>query len=256
MRADLEAAASIQRSMLPARTGQIKTVKYSASFIPSEEIGGDMFNIVELCDSKIGLYIFDVSGHGVPAALQSVAMSRILSPYNPDASLLLDPPTDGGLSTVVSPCDVVNRLNIRFQSASSKGDFITFLYGVIDHETRTFTYTRAGHPAPIQISGGKVVDIDDKGDIPIGIIPEYDYVDNVLQLAPGDRLFFFTDGIPEASSEDGDRFGEERMVNHLAEFSELNIERCLTRLVKAVRTWLKKDTGDDDMTIMGIEIDG
>ncbi len=254
MRSDLEAAASIQRSMLPARTGQIKTVRYSASFIPCEEIGGDMFNIVELADSKVGLYIFDVSGHGVPAALQSVAMGRILSPFNPEASLLLDPPTDGNLDPVVAPSDVVNRLNIRFQSASSKGDFITFLYGVVDHESRIFTYTRAGHPAPIHISGGKVVDIDDKGDIPIGIVPDYDYVDNVLQLEPGDRLFFFTDGIPEASSEDGERFSEERMVNHLAEFSELSIERCLTRLVKAVKTWQKKDTGDDDMTIMGIEM--
>jgi len=256
MRNDLTAAADMQHSMLPAPSGKIRSLRYASSFMPSEEIGGDLFNLIELSESKISVYIFDVSGHGVPAALSSIAMGRMLIPYIPNASILLDPSKQEDMVDVVEPREVVDRLNSRFQSASSKGDFITFLYGVIDIESSTLTYSRAGHPAPILIRNGCMIEVDDRGDIPIGIIPGYKYSQHTLELSPGERLFFFTDGIPEASNPDGERFGEERMVETLARATNSPIEDSINILMDSIKQWQGKSSGDDDMTILGIELDG
>jgi len=254
MRNDLAAAAAMQQGMIPPLTGRLPGLRYSACYIPSEGIGGDMFNVIELPDSRLGVYIFDVSGHGVAAALQSVAMGRMLSPYNQTASLLLDSFTSDGSPAVVPPRAVVDRLNSRFQSASSKGDFITFLYGILSKDLSTFTYTRAGHPAPVLVSAGSLIDVPDKGDIPIGILPNYSYEENVLKLKPSDRLYFFTDGVLEASNPSRVRFGEEKLHASLAETAALSLEESVERLASAVFEWCGKPATDDDMTVLGIEI--
>jgi sigma-B regulation protein RsbU (phosphoserine phosphatase) len=252
--ADLEAAVKIQQSFLPAPSGEFPGLAYSSFYIPCEEIGGDLFNLVPLDDTYVGVYIFDVSGHGVPAALQSVAMGRLLSNFDPSAGLLLNSGQNGQPATVVQPREVTDQLNAYFQSSSSKGDFITFMYGIINMETGRFTYTRAGHPAPIVISQNRVVHLKDKGDIPIGIIPQYGYIDNKLDLKSGDRIFLYTDGVPEAGNRDGVRFGEVAMSNFLAETSGKPIEESVAGLLKILMKWQGESQQADDMSILGIEV--
>ena len=250
----LAAAASIQQSILPPKSGKMNGIGFSSCYIPSEDLSGDLFNIVPLRGNCLGIYIFDVSGHGVPAALQSVALGRLLTTYDPRSSLLVDPGPDEIAPIVVPSYEVVSRLNSQFQSASSKGDFITFMYGIINRKTGIFTYTRAGHPAPIVISQNKVAQIKDKGDIPIGIIPQYGYIDNKLNLKSGDRIFLYTDGVPEAGNRDGKRFGEDAMSKYLAKTSGKPIEESVAGLMKALTKWQGDSQQADDMSILGIEV--
>jgi len=250
----LAAAASIQQSILPPKSGKMNGIGFSSCYIPSEDLSGDLFNIVPLRGNCLGIYIFDVSGHGVPAALQSVALGRLLTTYDPRSSLLVDPGPDEIAPIVVPSYEVVSRLNSQFQSASSKGDFITFLYGVLDTATGRFSYTRAGHPAPMLISRGKVKSIDDVGDIPVGIVPRYKYIENILDLIKGDRLFFFTDGITESVKQNGDRFSEERLAKILTSSFDKTIEESIDSLEKALLEWHGKPASNDDMSILGIEL--
>jgi len=252
MHRDLDAAAAMQRSMLPPFTGSKQGIPYASAYVPSEDISGDLFNIVELEPGKLGIFIFDVSGHGVPAALQSVAMGRMLSPHDPHASLLLRQDPDEAIS-VLKPAEVADQLNTRFQSASSKGDFITFLYGLLDRETGKFTYTRAGHPAPVHIRDGKVLNVHDRGDIPIGIIPQYGFEENKLTLHENDRLYFYTDGLPEAVNPDGKRFSEKKMVDILAAGFIKPLDISVTTLMDEITSWQTREIGTDDMTILAIE---
>jgi sigma-B regulation protein RsbU (phosphoserine phosphatase) len=254
MRRDLAAAATMQRGMLPPETGEFPCMIYSSRYIPSEEVGGDLFNLVKLDEKRLGVYILDVSGHGVPAALLSVAMGRMLSTYDLHASLLLTKDQPDRNSPIIPPREVADRLNQRFQSASSKGDFITFLYGVLDLEKCTFTYTRAGHPSPVVLSENTVQDINDKGDIPIGIVPQYEFGENVIKLKPGDRLFLFTDGLTEAANDERKRFSESRMFDHLEATAGIELEESVRSLVEKVLAWENKPTLSDDMSILGIEI--
>lgn len=254
IKSDLEAAAAMQQSLLPPASGEQKGLKYSSIYKPCEEIGGDLFNMVPLGKTHMGIYIFDVSGHGVPAALQTVAMGRMLSNYNPDASILLSPDINGQAPIITSPDEVTNQLNSRFQIASSKGDFITFLYGVLELGTGNFTYTRAGHPAPIMIHDGKIIDIVDKGDIPIGIMPNYNFTNYTLHLEPGDRIFFYTDGISEAFSPHGTRYGMKAMGKHLADTFDRSLNESISGLIKALIKWQGDIPTVDDMSILGLEI--
>lgn len=254
IKADLDAAEKIQKSFLPPESGEFPGLAYSSFYVPCEEIGGDLFNLVPLSETKIGVYIFDVSGHGVPAALQSVAMGRMLSNFDPTASLLLKPGPNGKAAIAARPSEVTDHLNTYFQSSSSKGDFITFMYGIIDRETGSFTYTRAGHPAPIIISDGKVTNISEKGDIPLGIIPQYTYMESALNLKSGDRIFLYTDGVAEAANSDGGRYGERAMSALLVETSGLTIEESIFRLRQALIEWQKGVSSLDDMSVLGIEI--
>jgi sigma-B regulation protein RsbU (phosphoserine phosphatase) len=254
MHLDLEAAASVQRSMLPPERGKYPGMRYAWSFVPCDKIGGDLFNVVGLDYSRSGVYIFDVSGHGVPAALQSVALGRMLSPYEPHSSLLLRANANGDGHIVVPPKDVTAALNLRFQFATYRGDFITFLYGVMDRESMTFTFSRAGHPCPLHFSGGILKTGSDEGGIPLGIIPEYEYPEHTIELDMGDRLYFYTDGIIEAPNTEGRMFDQKRLCEHLQNASNSSLEDSISGLMREVMAWQAKPIGLDDMTILGIEI--
>ena len=254
MHRDLEAATAIQRAMLPPERGRYPGIKYAWSFVPCDRIGGDLFNVVRLDKTRAGLYIYDVSGHGVPAALQSVSLGRLLSPFEPHSSLLLQPDNNGNGTRIVPPKEVTSALNLRFQFATYRGDFITFLYGVLDSEDMTFTFTRAGHPCPVHLSEGKIVSHTDDGGIPIGIIPDYEYIERSVKLHVGDRLYLYTDGIIEAFNSEGQLFDESRMLECLQSASNSTLEESISGLMKEVMDWQASPIGVDDMTILGIEI--
>ena len=255
IRQDLEAAAAIQNSMLPPTDKTIPGLKYAYRFLPNDRISGDFFNLVMLDSHRIGIYIFDVSGHGVPAALQSVALARMLSAYDVNSSMLIKPGTGPGEDTVLAPSEVTRRLNSRFQFANSRGDFITFLYGVLDCNKKTFTYTRAGHPAPIIVTKNGVVQIDDEGGIPIGILPKPVYGEWTIDLVKGDRIYFFTDGLTEAANRKSDRFGVDRLKEYLAKVSSLDLPETIDRVIEHVTKWQENEPRSDDLTLLGVEVD-
>ncbi|MGI8939871.1 MAG: response regulator, partial [Iamia sp.] len=143
MSRDLAAAAKIQKSFLPRAAQGVPGVEFAWGYRPCDELAGDGLNIIPLGEGRVGLYVLDVSGHGVSAALLSVTLCRLLSPPSEPSSILirhrdaLDPPD------VTPPGEVADGLNRLFPYDMATEQFATLLYGVLDVSTGDFRHVSA-----------------------------------------------------------------------------------------------------------------
>jgi len=117
-----------------------------------------------------------------------------------------------------SPARLCSKVNSLLHENIATGKFVTFLYGILDAETRTFQYCNAGHLYPILVSGSSVQTLEQGGAV-LGVFPDWQYEDSTVELRAGDRLLLFTDGITEASDADGKEFDEAR----IATFAKANV---------------------------------
>ncbi len=145
MKADLEAAAQIQRSLLPNRPLSEEGVQFAWEFQPCDELAGDILNIFQLDQDHWGFYILDVSGHGVAAALLSVTLHRVLSPVPTPTSLLTRAKDGGSTHEILSPAEVCRRLNGLFPMDPVTRQYFTLVYGVLYLKAREVRYVSAGH---------------------------------------------------------------------------------------------------------------
>src|SRR5207248_3303478 len=168
MSRDLRAAAKIQEAFLPRRAPRVPGAAFAWCYRPCDELAGDGLNVVPLGGGRVGLYVLDVSGHGVAAALLSVSMSRLLSPPSDPSSILVRD-GGGGRSEVTPPADVAARMNRLFPFDPATEQFATLVYGVLDAATGEFRYASAGHPGPVHLPAcGDPVVLASRG-FPIGL---------------------------------------------------------------------------------------
>ena len=149
MKRDLAAAARVQQALLPTELPLCDQAKFAWVYRPCDELGGDALNVFRIDGRFIGLYVLDVSGHGVPASLLSVVVTRDLQPQRGVASVVtkLNDSSDGIVA--VDPADVAIRLNALYPMSSNGQHYFTLLYGILDTETGRFRFVCAGHPGPI-----------------------------------------------------------------------------------------------------------
>jgi sigma-B regulation protein RsbU (phosphoserine phosphatase) len=250
----LTAAAAVQSSLLPEVSPKIHGVAFEWSYEACEQLGGDMFNIFRLDERRVGMYVLDVSGHGPSAALQSVTLSHVLTPFDQQGGILKRINESSGRYEVTSPAEVARRLNREFPLIERSGQFFTFLYGILDVETRVVRYVKAGHPGPIVISRGGVRCLEKGGGIPIGILPDAKYEEEQLELSPGDGLVFYTDGVLETLNVQREAFGLDRMIQSIAEASGGVAER-LRALRLSLDAFGRGSSLRDDVTFVGLEVD-
>jgi sigma-B regulation protein RsbU (phosphoserine phosphatase) len=195
---ELKVVADIQRSLLPTTLPDIPTLDLAADYQTSTRAGGDYYDFFELPDGKWGILIADVSGHGTPAAV-------IMAVTHSIAHMLTEPAM---LPSVLMT--FVNRhLTARYTNGS--GTFVTAFYGIYDPADRTLSYASAGHPPARLLRCGQMTTLVGPAGLPLGIEPAEQYHDARCQLAPGDTLILYTDGITEARNPTGDMFGEDRL---------------------------------------------
>lgn len=200
MSRDLQAAARVQRSLLPDGNLEIPRVDVAWQYTPCEELAGDFLNLVLLDDEHLAMFVVDVSGHGAASSLLAVAVGRLLTGQASATSLLVrhDPLT--GQYAATPPSAVVAELNRRFPMESQAGLYFTIAYGVLNTHTREFRYVSAGHPPGVHLPrGGKPAFLAGDG-FAVGWLDETDYEEHRLILEPGDRLFLYSDGVNEARS--------------------------------------------------------
>lgn len=249
---DLKAAAQLQLSLLPVDKVAIEGWSYDWLFQPSTYVSGDMLSLFSLDDEHIAFYSIDVAGHGIGAAMLSVALARMLSQGRNNHHLLKYPTDKESISTPYLPADVISELNRQFQiSTTVFTNYFTIVYGYINKKTGDGVLTQAGHPNPILIQKEGTASIVGNGGFPVGLIESSLYENVYFHMEPGSRLYLYTDGIIECEAYDKSLFDEQ----HLIDFLLSNYQQPLPNLIKNLKTTLHHwhRTVPDSLGVFSIE---
>ncbi len=250
----LKAAAQIQQSFLPAVRPQIKGYEFAWEHYPCGQLGGDMFNVVALGDGRVGLYMLDVTGEGVPAALLATALSRVLSPASDPSSILVERSDDGSVSRVREPVEVARELNRRFGVQEAR-QYFTLAYGVLHLESRQLQFTSAGHPPLLLLHDGRAPSMLDVEGFPIGMAPESDpFRQRTVQLDQGDCILLYSDGLPDAPRADGEVFGAARVLEAAQRACAEPLGGVIRGLGHELHEWRGDAAANEDVSILGFKV--
>jgi sigma-B regulation protein RsbU (phosphoserine phosphatase) len=245
---DLAAAARIQQALLPSAPPDVPGATFAYAVMPCDELAGDTLNLMRLDDRHVGMSLIDVSGHGVSAALLSVTLNHLLAPM-PDNPLLYD--DNGGGPEPRTPVGVATKLNERFQLDLETTQYFTLAYGVLETTSRVLRYVCAGHPGPVHLSGATARHRE-TADLPVGWVGQPSFHEHRLDLEPGDRVYFFSDGLAETRGQ-----GEPLGVSGICRLVEETRTRPLAESVER----LSAEASDrshgaliDDVSILALEI--
>jgi sigma-B regulation protein RsbU (phosphoserine phosphatase) len=243
---DLESAAAIQQSLLPDRSPNIENIRVAWRFEPCKQVGGDIFNIHHMDERNVGFYMLDVCGHGVPAALISVAVSQFL---NSGDGLL------GSNCDLVSPDIVVNRLDEAFPFERFDS-FFSIICMTLDVREGLLTYSSAGHPPPVLVrSNGSMQTLNHRGPS-IGIGCKEAIGQQTIRLQAGDKILLYTDGLLENRDPAGDFFRKTRFYEVLQKCGNLPVGEMVDIVYTAAKKFRHGTKPDDDVSILGVEYCG
>lgn len=195
---DLEMAKKLQCSLLPKHLPEDK-VKFSFIYKPCEALGGDFLDIFKIGKDHVGLYIADVSGHGVSASMLTVFLRSTFNKFT------------------LSPAEALEELYREFNKNNFDGNvYITVFYAILDLKQYKITYSNAGHNVPPVIFSKDRFDLLRIPGIPISSwMDTPGFAEKSMELLKGDKLFFYTDGVVEIRNHAGEQFGEERLLDAL-----------------------------------------
>lgn len=254
MKDDLEAAAATQRALLPSQLPRLVEAHFAWEYRPCTELGGDCLNVFQLDPNHVAMYVLDVSGHGVQAALLSVTLSRILTPSCSVSSILTRVSANSSVPQLTSPVEVAELLNQRFPLDVNTGQYFTLLYGILNTVTGEFRYATAGQPGPVYLPHEGCPEVLDGYGMPIGFCEEPDYEEHHLFLHPKDRLFLFTDGVVEAPNPENEQFGNRGLCSVLQRNRETPLADGLSSLLAAVESWCGDADPPDDVAVLAVEM--
>jgi phosphoserine phosphatase RsbU/P len=228
---ELEEARSIQSVMLPAESLRAGAVRISHEFQPIAAVGGDFLDYFELTDESVGLYLGDVSGKGLPAALYAALAVGTLR---------------GVPKTGTSPHDVLATLNRRLMIRGMPRRHTAIQYAVFDPRTHELQIASAGMPGPFHLRAKGCSTLELSGISP-GLFPATSYEALTLRLQPGESVLFCTDGITDAFDRDGEQFGIERLHELCDAHRPVSPTELLGRIFAAVEDFSRGREQHDDM---------
>jgi len=249
---DLEAAAGIQQSLLPQGVPDMKNVAVAWRFMPCESIGGDIFNVVQLDETHWGIYMLDVSGHGVPSALVTVSASQMLQTHR---GLLLKKATKPPYYEIRSPAEVLNLLDQEYP-IERFNKYFTISYLILDLKEDLLRYSNAAHPSPILLHMDGTLDLLNEGGTIIGMGGVLPFEEGQIQVRPGDKLILYTDGIVEYQDRQGGFYGEDRFQGVLKRLKERPISEIVDGVIDAIMDYGDHNPPRDDVTLLGFEFKG
>lgn len=235
---ELEMASKIQNAVLSKVFPEHATFKLYASMDPAKEVGGDFYDFFMLDDDHLALVIADVSGKGIAAALYMM-VSKIY--------------IENTLKNLKSPALTLESANEKLCANNAADMFVTVWLGVLDLKTGVITASNAGHEYPVIKEAGKDYKlIKDTHGFVIGGIPGMKYTDYEIKLNPGDELFVYTDGVPEATNADKELFGTANMLTALNEKACGEPKENISTVKASIDAFVKDATQFDDITMLNL----
>ena len=253
MTRDLEAAAKIQQSLLPSSLPTTPRAAFAWKYLPCEELAGDFLNCFSLDDDHVALFVVDVSGHGVPSSLLSVAVGRNLAPDAGDSSLLVRK-TDANTHVITPPAEVLAHLNRRYPMEGQGNLYFTMVYAILNLRTLELRYASAGHEAMVHVPAGKPPRMLPAEGFAIGWMEDVEYTEVKVQLGVGDRLYLYSDGIPEALDAELEEYGDERMMELMHRCKDESIDDSVVTICDEILKWCRVNGPKDDISVIGVEL--
>ena len=228
---ELELARRIQLSILPGAFPESADFRVAARYVPVTSVAGDLYDFLVTGDLHAGLFIADVAGHGVPAALIASMVKMAATSQRVNAA---------------QPAQMLAGMNAAL-CGNTQGQFVTAAYVYLDSQKRELKYAAAGHPAMLLLRNGTVTEIAENG----LILAAFDYAtysDKTLSLQAGDRLLLYTDGLIEARNGQEEFFGEVSLKAALRDTVKLTAAEAADKVIAAVQEWAISQ--EDDLTVL------
>ena len=232
---ELDRARQIQQDLLPKWIPQVRGMQVAGAWQPASAVSGDYYDVLALDENRLAICIGDVVGKGITAAL---LMANLQAAFRAFAT------------ADASPAAVCSRLNAFICGNVASGKFISFFYCIVDARDRSLAYENAGHcPAQLVRRSGDAITLPGDGAV-LGVLPDWIYKDNRLQLETGDRLVLFTDGVTEAEDAQGVEFGEGRVVRALLDPGDRSADDVRRTLMSAVTDYCGGQFRDDATVVV------
>ncbi len=228
---ELELARRIQLSLLPAGFPESAAFRIAARYVPMNSVAGDLYDVIASDSHRIGLFIADVSGHGVPAALIASMVKMAAVSQRDHAE---------------HPAQLLTGMN-RALCGNTQGQYVTGAYAWLDAGSGELRYGAAGHPSMFRLRNGQVTEIAENG-LLLAAVESAVYDEVTVLLKPGDRLMLYTDGLTEARNGDGKLFGEEALMGELQKSASLEPAKAVDGILASVQQWARIQ--DDDLTVL------
>ncbi|MBM4427783.1 MAG: serine/threonine-protein phosphatase, partial [Chloroflexi bacterium] len=210
----------------------------AARWRTARQVGGDFYDVIELPNNKLGIFIADVADKGMPAAL-FMALTRTL--------------VRAAVIETSSPADALRRVNDLLLPDTQQGMFVTAVYGELNLETGDFTYVNAGHNPPFWMKANGEIEKLSRTAVALGVMERAVIGERTIPLAEGDTLFLYTDGLTEAFSAEGDLFGDDRVMEALQSTQTDSIEDLILNVEERLNEFIGVIPLGDDLTMLTIK---
>ena len=234
LRRDVQLASEVQKRLLPDKAPASDGFSLAGYSIPARGVGGDYYDFLDLGNQRIGIALADVAGKGVAAAL---IMSVV------QASLRIIASEDIPLA------DLAAKMNRYLHRSTKSNGYATFFYALLDERHRRLRYVNAGHNPPFLLKCSAVHELPAGGTV-IGLFPQSSYEEASIDLAPGDVLIAFTDGVPEALNPAEEEFGEDRVREMLRRWAHLDVDTMAQNIAGELKAWIADADQYDDLTFI------
>lgn len=240
---EVEIAREVQERLFPQNLPAVDGLDYCGACRPALGVGGDYYDFLLLPRGVLGIAIGDVSGKGIAAALLMASLQASLRGQ--------------AIRGTSDLADMISNVNRLVYDASASNRYATFFYAQYEHVTRQLTYVNAGHNPPMILrkhdGAWEIIRLEEGGAV-VGLLPNFPYTQATVELAKGDMLLAFTDGISEAMNPEEEEWGEENLIETAKAYDGLAAADMISRIVEAADRFANGAKQHDDMTLMIVRL--
>ena len=247
MERELEIAKEVQEQLFPNYSPKMDHLEVSGICLPARVVSGDYFDYLSLDSGELGLAVGDICGKGISAALLMAILQATLR------SNVMNQCKNGGAGQGKSVAGIIQNMNRQMYEYTADNKFATLFYAVYNDANRTLTYCNAGHNPPLYFEGDTVRKLGTGGTV-IGVFADSQYDQDILNFNGDGILVAYTDGVTESVNENGEEFGESRIIQLVQSHRNLDADSLRSMIVDQVLSWTAAEERGDDMTLIVAKI--
>ena len=228
---DLAIAKQVQTRLFPQRQPAIRTLAYAGICHPARTVAGDYYDFLDLGSGRLGLVLADIAGKGIGAALLMANLQAALRSQSATAW--------------EQPERFLRSVNQLLYENTDEGNYATLFFAEYDDDTRKLRYSNCGHPAGLLLRGDDSLERLEATCTVVGLFEKWECTMEERELAPGDAILLYTDGVTEALSDEGEEFGEERLLEAARIHCQLSLPELLAAVTDQARRFSPDEQADD-----------